>query len=65
MPIYEYRCKSCGYCFEDIRPTDKADDMENCENCGKPKIERILSAFSCGQSSGGSGSSDCGGGQFT
>ena len=65
MPIYEYRCKSCGHCFEDIRSSEEADDTDTCEKCGKPKVERIISAFSCGQASSGafgSSSSNCGGG---
>ena len=65
MPIYEFRCKSCGHVFEEllIRSTDK-DELE-CPKCGTPKIDQLMSSFACGKashspSSGGGGG--CGGG---
>ena len=59
MPIFEYRCSSCGHKFEDIRPQDEADQAGDCPQCGKPKLERVMLQFSCG--CGSSGSSGAGG----
>ncbi len=58
MPIYEYRCVSCGHVFEDFRQSTDKDDVQLCEKCGKPKVERVMSVFSsCG---GGRGGGACG-----
>ena len=48
MPIYEYKCKGCGFTFEDFRPADQADGECHCPKCGKPKADRLLSAFATG-----------------
>lgn len=45
MPIYEYRCSSCGADFEAIRPVSRADDPIDCKACGKP-ASRQISNFS-------------------
>ena len=45
MPIYEYRCSSCGAEFESIRPVSRADDPIDCKICGSP-ASRQLSNFS-------------------
>jgi len=61
MPIYEYKCKSCGFTFEDYRAAGHADDETNCPKCGKPKVNRVLSPFATGGAkSGGSGGGSCG-----
>ena len=62
MPIYEYRCKSCGFSFEDYRPAGHADEECNCPKCGKPKINRVMSPFSTGSAKvgGSSGGGSCG-----
>ena len=41
MPIYEYRCASCGNEFELIRPVSRANDPVNCKICGKPATRQI------------------------
>ena len=43
MPIYEYRCQSCGHQQEFLR---KASDppLTTCPQCGKPSFEKMLSA---------------------
>ena len=53
MPIYEYRCQACGHQFEDFRPAAAADDAGTCPQCGKPKLQRLLSAFATSASSKG------------
>lgn len=59
MPIYEYKCKNCGNCFEQI--VFKSDDESKltCSKCGKKDIEKIISSFSCLSSGGDTGISGC------
>lgn len=33
MPVYVYKCKQCGYEFEDMQSMDKQYET-NCPNCG-------------------------------
>ena len=42
MPIYEYKCNSCGKRFEKIEKFSDAP-LETHEDCGGP-VERLLSA---------------------
>ena len=42
MPIYEYKCNSCGKKFEKIEKFSDAP-LETHEDCGGP-VERLLSA---------------------
>jgi putative FmdB family regulatory protein len=62
MPIYEYKCKSCGREEELLVSLSEADGQQ-CPGCGKA-LERIMSAHGVGRSSGGNsgGESPCGGG---
>ncbi|MGD9033225.1 MAG: zinc ribbon domain-containing protein [Desulfobacteraceae bacterium] len=61
MPIYEYRCNTCGCVFEELVLSSDCVDEFNCPTCGDEDICRLLSSFSCGQSSGpGDLSSSCG-----
>jgi putative FmdB family regulatory protein len=58
MPIYEYRCESCGQIFEKRRSISEADHGIQCPECDSEEIERLLSAFAmagCGAGSGGRG----------
>lgn len=43
MPIYEYRCESCGHQMEAIQ---KFSDpvLTECPGCGKPALKKLLSA---------------------
>lgn len=43
MPVYEYRCKSCGHEFEALSSWSKAD-AQVCPECGS-EPERLLSSF--------------------
>ena len=52
MPIYEYKCDSCGSKFEKRRNIDDRDADIKCTECGAEKAQRLFSAFSSG--SGGS-----------
>ena len=52
MPIYEYKCKSCDETFEMYRGLLDRDSKVECPKCGSKNVERILSAFFGGNSSG-------------
>ncbi|MDR0233289.1 MAG: zinc ribbon domain-containing protein [Zoogloeaceae bacterium] len=43
MPIYEYRCASCGFQKEHLQKTGDAL-LVTCPHCGKESYERLLSA---------------------
>jgi|SRR5690242_14718938 len=43
MPIYEYRCKDCGFEKEYLQKLSDAP-IEVCEKCGKPSMTKLLSA---------------------
>lgn len=42
MPIYEYRCLTCGHQFEALV---RATDTPACESCHGTDLERLLSMF--------------------
>ena len=43
MPIYEYRCAACGHQEEFLQKvSDKP--LTKCPKCGKPKLQKMLSA---------------------
>jgi putative FmdB family regulatory protein len=43
MPFYEYQCKSCGH---ELEAMQKVSDppMKKCPHCGKPQLQRLMSA---------------------
>ncbi len=43
MPIYEFRCPSCGKVFERTRPREKAGTGARCPDDGK-KANRVFGA---------------------
>jgi len=43
MPTYEYRCKSCGYEFEEFQ-TMSADPLIMCPKCAQPALKRLMSS---------------------
>jgi putative FmdB family regulatory protein len=55
MPLYEYRCRSCGNLFEMLRYLRDADTDLECPKCGAEEVERQFSTFAAG-GCGGSGS---------
>jgi putative FmdB family regulatory protein len=69
MPLYEFTCRACGAAFEDIVSlAELAAGEVRCPECGSPKVERGLSTFSTGSSSGQAGPTGpacSGGGGFT
>lgn len=43
MPIYEYKCESCGHQQEFLQKLSDAP-LTVCPNCGKPTFTKMLSA---------------------
>ncbi len=43
MPTYEYRCKSCGYEFEEFQAMS-AEPLVVCPKCAKPTLKRLMSS---------------------
>ena len=43
MPIYEYRCKSCGFEKEYLQKLSDAP-VSQCPNCGKPEMVKQVTA---------------------
>ena len=43
MPIYEYRCRQCGNCFEILVSSSSA--KAPCPQCASRKTERLISTF--------------------
>jgi putative FmdB family regulatory protein len=42
MPIYEFRCESCGERFEAL--VDAGTESTECRSCGAAETRRVLSA---------------------
>ena len=43
MPIYEYRCESCGYELEAIQKISD-DPLVECPSCNESSLKKLLSA---------------------
>jgi putative FmdB family regulatory protein len=43
MPIYEYRCRLCGQEHEVLQKVTEPP-LKNCPSCGKPGLQKLLSA---------------------
>ena len=41
MPIYEYKCRSCGHQFEKIV---KISESPDCESCNSADLEKLFNA---------------------
>jgi len=52
MPLYEYRCRECGYAFEMLRRMQDADTELHCPKCHSVEAERQFSSFAAGGCSG-------------
>jgi putative FmdB family regulatory protein len=70
MPLYEYRCESCGEKFEKLRRMREADSGLRCPKCESEKVSRQLSTFASRMDAGGSApcgapASSCGSGGFS
>ena len=52
MPIYEYQCQACGHQLEALQKVSDAP-LKKCPECGKPKLQKLLSAPSFRLKGGG------------
>lgn len=43
MPIYEYRCQSCGHELEKLQKISDPP-LADCPECGKPDLTKLISA---------------------
>jgi putative FmdB family regulatory protein len=43
MPFYEYQCKSCGHELEAMQKVSDSP-LKKCPDCGKPQLQRLMSA---------------------
>ena len=43
MPIYEYRCDSCGHQFDALQKLSD-DPLRDCPKCGESALKKMLSA---------------------
>ena len=41
MPTYDYRCKECGYTFEEFQSMS-SELLVTCPSCGKPALKRLM-----------------------
>jgi putative FmdB family regulatory protein len=53
MPLYEYRCESCGRRFEVLQRLGATAAGVECPACGGARLERAFSTFA--RASGGDG----------
>jgi putative FmdB family regulatory protein len=57
MPIFEYRCESCGHKFEAILFGDQSPE---CPKCHTEKLEKQLSTFAVNKGGGAAPDMGCG-----
>ncbi len=57
MPIYNYVCKECGENFDLLVGVTAERVVAKCRKCGSKNVEKIVSSFSVGNSTGNSSSS--------
>ena len=66
MPLYEYRCKSCGQTFEKMMRWSEAERVQVCPSCQSQNTQKKVSIVASSSSSMGmtsfSSSSSCGSG---
>ena len=53
MPVFEYKCKDCGWEFEELV---YGNQEVHCPECDSDKTEKKISTFAANTSSGGTGS---------
>ncbi|MGC9971241.1 MAG: zinc ribbon domain-containing protein [Bryobacteraceae bacterium] len=60
MPLYEYRCPSCGATYEQLRRMQDADAGVACPKCQSAGVERLLSTFASHTGSTAPATAPCG-----
>ena len=48
MPIYEYRCETCGEKFEVFVRSSSRQANPICPKCGSQKVKKAISLFGVG-----------------
>lgn len=43
MPVYEYKCQSCGQVTEFLLHSFKSEKKLSCSNCGSNDLQKLLS----------------------
>jgi putative FmdB family regulatory protein len=43
MPFYEYQCNNCGHALEAMQKVSDAP-LRKCPHCGKPQLQKLMSA---------------------
>lgn len=59
MPIFEYKCESCGNVFEELVNGDRNKEMP-CPDCGSNKTEKLMSVIGGISMGKASAASPCG-----
>ena len=49
MPLYEYRCKSCGREFTELSGVVSDSQAPSCTACGSQELEKLVSRFRAGR----------------
>ena len=52
MPIYEYECQACGHQMEAMQRMSD-DPLQDCPECGKAELKKLISAAGFRLSGGG------------
>ncbi len=52
MPIYEYKCKTCGATFDVQQSVESRDNETPCPICNSKDTERVISQFNSASSCG-------------
>ena len=60
MPLYEYRCATCGRRFEVLRRVGQGAEGLACPECGRPEVEKEFSTFAGSVAAGGGACSPSG-----
>jgi len=45
MPLYEYRCKECGFEFEKMMSFSQSDKLPECPSCKSQDTRKQMSTF--------------------
>jgi putative FmdB family regulatory protein len=66
VPLYEYRCASCGSRFELLRRVGQGSEGVACPECGQADVEKEFSTFAGSVAGGGASAASCSpSGRFT
>ncbi|MBN2332718.1 MAG: zinc ribbon domain-containing protein [Deltaproteobacteria bacterium] len=55
MPIYEYRCRECDHCFEQIQRLGEGGEQLKCPRCGAPSPLKQVAACAISRGVDGGG----------